>query len=1604
MQLLQNLIQSASGMIQSLTPSMLLLFLGGLLLAMVCASIGWILRGRGEQQIQKIAEARGNQAIALLPGPTKQAIDQEFTDPQALDQTIVLDQTAMDASIGRHKQQVSLARPQTVSGITSNRSSSHSDSTHHSTIDADSTLLDSTIAVVAGGIKSLSRSSRKSTSELQTKARDLELELRSTRYKLKTREAELHDFRTRSTDELRDAKERIEKLRAVKESLKGSQAHIVQLTEKNRQLQNELDTSNKDKASSEALKTRLAASLEDLTKSEQLYKEAANKNETLVQSLGNELADLKKANSELIAKNTDAQKAIADVESEAQENRHAHSQILAEREAEIQKLTSSEAGNSSKISGFETRLIELNNELQAQKNIISARDSDIVNFKTRATAAEQKNISLSEDLSNTKAELKSLQKTNTELLTSKSDLEHKLQAIESRRSDFRDETAREITQLRERISGLQNLETANLNQANTIKKLEGRLDEWRNTKRELEQQSAKLIHANTESEALKLKFDDLDHRLAEEASAKTKLESENSQLSSSLKQARSKRDELQQALESANTKNHDLRKQVTEIEHLRRESRQQHEKVAAIEESKKTAEQQLLEKDERIDQLKAKSAGLIAEVERAKSTLETEHRKYTSLLQQTTDQESRLADLEKSRNNLQAEKHKLEQSLLSTKNELSQVKQETEKLKNSSAENDGIKKSMLELQKNYEETDEKLEEKLKELESYKKQISDNTSELNLAKKQNDSFRKQIEETRLLGRKQKERIAELELNTAAYTEKYKAAQEENAALSQTFKSMEANHSDALKKETDRINQLLSAAETNSTTILQEKEKLQKELLAANLQLQKISDTKEQLQSDLLAKTKEVESIKTQQAANEKNRSSQLAELDGLRNQIETIKGQNAKEVKELQQQIETTRTSAAAELENARDQINKTEVTAKKTTESLSRKLQEAEKESVEKTASLKNKIASLEEKLSTLKQTVEQSKQSLIEKQNAVAKLGAEKEQLRSELNTNKADMEKSQQLLATIKNSEQKTQQSHRTEIEQLQNQLAKFEANALSADEESEALQRKLADSHASVKKYEYKIKNLQNQLTKQKVDSVDESTLKATIAERDSAQDKLKRLRTDNEQLANDIAGHKSKSTELERKLAANTEKLNALQEQKENLNKDREAKQTKVQELNIKLEQALAQCQQLERTVETERSHHAELQSLAKSERQKVLQEVALAKDADAKAKETQKQVEALQKAANDKLAKQTDEIGELRKNLVEREKTIVNLQREQEQFVSLKGLVAERQADIESLRSQIEKLAILEAKLKEKDSALANTREELDRTAAKARQYEEKIGQIDKQLKEANKALSNRIQIEQLPANDQYDEKLNSVELKRLQSQVQSLTIERDLGLERVRDLSEVSKTLDTKNKQIRELRALLNDSKINDRELDVLRGKLDRQEADLRNKKITIEQLRKELTRVAIGSESNKKPLTPANKGKPVDRSKQPLDANLGAVSDGGVGIAEVPAATRTKSQASTSTKRSQAVEVAKPADKRTPIFTAPKEKDDLKKIKGIGPVMETTLNELGISSFRQIAEFDANDIIRVTEALDAFPGRIERDDWVGGARKEYIQKYKSRD
>lgn len=62
-------------------------------------------------------------------------------------------------------------------------------------------------------------------------------------------------------------------------------------------------------------------------------------------------------------------------------------------------------------------------------------------------------------------------------------------------------------------------------------------------------------------------------------------------------------------------------------------------------------------------------------------------------------------------------------------------------------------------------------------------------------------------------------------------------------------------------------------------------------------------------------------------------------------------------------------------------------------------------------------------------------------------------------------------------------------------------------------------------------------------------------------------------------------------------------------------------------------------------------------------------------------------------------------------------------------------------------------------------------------------------------------------------------------------------------------------------------------------------------------------------------------------------------------------------------------------------------------EPDDLKRISGIGPGIERTLHELGIFHFRQIAAFTPENVAWVDRHL-RFKGRIEREDWIGQARR----------
>lgn len=103
---------------------------------------------------------------------------------------------------------------------------------------------------------------------------------------------------------------------------------------------------------------------------------------------------------------------------------------------------------------------------------------------------------------------------------------------------------------------------------------------------------------------------------------------------------------------------------------------------------------------------------------------------------------------------------------------------------------------------------------------------------------------------------------------------------------------------------------------------------------------------------------------------------------------------------------------------------------------------------------------------------------------------------------------------------------------------------------------------------------------------------------------------------------------------------------------------------------------------------------------------------------------------------------------------------------------------------------------------------------------------------------------------------------------------------------------------------------------------------------------------------------------------------------------------------------------KAEAKPTAKPAPKANPKTATPKvavapkvddrpagldaplagKADDLKRISGVGPKLESVLNDLGIYHFDQVAAWTKKEIAWVDDYL-RFKGRIDRDGWIAQAK-----------
>ena len=75
-----------------------------------------------------------------------------------------------------------------------------------------------------------------------------------------------------------------------------------------------------------------------------------------------------------------------------------------------------------------------------------------------------------------------------------------------------------------------------------------------------------------------------------------------------------------------------------------------------------------------------------------------------------------------------------------------------------------------------------------------------------------------------------------------------------------------------------------------------------------------------------------------------------------------------------------------------------------------------------------------------------------------------------------------------------------------------------------------------------------------------------------------------------------------------------------------------------------------------------------------------------------------------------------------------------------------------------------------------------------------------------------------------------------------------------------------------------------------------------------------------------------------------------------------------------------------------------------PAHADRLQAIAGIGPVLERVLNQLGIYRFGQLARLTPDNIEWLASRIDWFPQRIQREDWVGQARRLHREVHPDED
>jgi predicted flap endonuclease-1-like 5' DNA nuclease/archaellum component FlaC len=273
---------------------------------------------------------------------------------------------------------------------------------------------------------------------------------------------------------------------------------------------------------------------------------------------------------------------------------------------------------------------------------------------------------------------------------------------------------------------------------------------------------------------------------------------------------------------------------------------------------------------------------------------------------------------------------------------------------------------------------------------------------------------------------------------------------------------------------------------------------------------------------------------------------------------------------------------------------------------------------------------------------------------------------------------------------------------------------------------------------------------------------------------------------------------------------------------------------------------------------------------------------------------------------------------------------------QTQMENAEDVLVSRDQEIATLKTWVEQLA-------PKDAEIARLRartEELE-------PFQERTRRLEKDLEQDRSRASAMIQgkDQELARHQTHIREMES-ELARLRTQNQE-------------DLTRFTETLQQRDQDIQRLRVTVE-------ELEVFRGEVEKKELALRE----------------------------AEERRVMDVSER--EEEIGALRKR---LVEYRVAQRHHTQAK-STNPGEAASHSASAAGRGAGKSRAAQKDDLKQIHGIGPVMERVLNRMGMFTFRQIAEWKDQDVEHMASELNTFPDRIRHDNWIDGAKEQHFLKY----